>query len=121
MNTNAQKEFQIFVKDKAPVICAYVMSIDYCEDGPPTPICLLLGFTEDEYLQFLAKLNFGYDSGYGSQNLDGIIWFRDGSWATRGEYDGSEWWDYHKRPDVPTYLYPEEPTYDSAGFTEADR
>ena len=38
MNTNAQKEFQIFVKDKAPVICAYVMSIDYCEDGPPTPI-----------------------------------------------------------------------------------
>jgi hypothetical protein len=43
-----------------------------------------------------------------------MIWFKDGSWATRGEYDGSEWWEYHKLPQVPTYLYPEKPEYDSA-------
>jgi hypothetical protein len=111
MLITAQKEFQLFVKDKAPVICAYVRNMsydDYDNHEQLTPICLPLGFTEDQYFEFLAKLNFTYNSGYGSQNLDGMIWFKDGSWATRGEYDGSEWWEYHKLPQVPTYLYPEE-------------
>ena len=50
---------------------------------------------------FLASLNFDYDNGYGCQELYGFIWFSDGTWAERGEYDGSEWWNRRKRPEMP--------------------
>jgi hypothetical protein len=50
------------------------------------------------------QLDFEYNDGYGSQKLFGIIWFTDGTWSTRGEYDGSEWWEYHVVPDIPTDL-----------------
>ena len=46
----------------------------------------------------LAILDQEYDSGYGGQELDGIIVFNDGSWLSRGEYDGSEWWEYNTTP-----------------------
>ena len=48
----------------------------------------------------IERLNFIYDAGYGGQELFGIVKYKDGTWATRGEYDGSEWWEYH---DAPTY------------------
>jgi len=107
---NAQAEFNSFIVGKPDVICAFVQDIGWYDDDEPQParIELPLGYTDEQYGEFMGKLNFTYDSGYGAQNLDGIIWFNDGSWATRGEYDGSEWWQYHKLPEVPTYLYPEE-------------
>lgn len=51
--------------------------------------------------QVLPRLNFEYDSGYGHQELLGTIWYNDGSWSDRGEYDGSEWWQYQKCPPLP--------------------
>lgn len=48
----------------------------------------------------LNTLNFIYDNGYDSQYLVGIIVFDDNTWLTRREYDGSEWWTYHKCPTV---------------------
>lgn len=51
--------------------------------------------------EVLPKLDFEYDSGYGSQHITGIIWYTDGTWSERGEYDGSEWWEYHKCPTCP--------------------
>jgi len=45
------------------------------------------------------KLNVEYDSGYGGQQLFGTIWMVDGTWWTRGEYDGSEWWQHHECPE----------------------
>ena len=45
-----------------------------------------------------------YDSGYGSQQLFGTIWYKDGTWSTRGEYDGSEWWKYNSCPELPKLL-----------------
>ena len=59
----------------------------------------------------MLSLDFTYDDGFGGQQLDGQIWFKDGTWADRGEYDGSEWWQYHKCPQVPTFLYPFETQY----------
>ena len=52
--------------------------------------------------EVLPKLDFEYDNGYGSQELDGTVWYSDGTWSDRGEYDGSEWWDYRKCPPLPT-------------------
>lgn len=49
----------------------------------------------------LPLLNFEYDEGYGGQNLFGNIWYVDGTWSERGEYDGSEWWDYKCCPVIP--------------------
>lgn len=43
-------------------------------------------------------LNTEYDSGYGSQELGATVVFKDGNWLERGEYDGSEWWEYKSTP-----------------------
>ena len=41
-----------------------------------------------------------YHNGYGSQELFGAVLFKDNTWLSRGEYDGSEWWEYNKPPTV---------------------
>ena len=48
----------------------------------------------------LDKLDFSYDEGYGRQELFGYIWYKDGTWSERCEYDGSEWWRHIKRPPI---------------------
>jgi len=54
----------------------------------------------DNWADFLASLDFIYDAGYGGQELYGTIWYTDGTWSERGEYDGSEWWEYKKCPEI---------------------
>ncbi len=54
--------------------------------------------------KWLDSLNFTYDAGYGGQQLYGTLWFSDGTWASRGEYDGKEWWDFMKVPEIPKEL-----------------
>jgi hypothetical protein len=51
--------------------------------------------------EVLPKLDFDYDSGYGTQELEGTIWYSDGTWSDRREYDGSEWWEHHECPPLP--------------------
>jgi hypothetical protein len=57
--------------------------------------------TPEEFEKFKKDMNFEYDNGYGTMELSGTIWLKDGDWLTRGEYDGSEWWDYHSLPEMP--------------------
>lgn len=49
-----------------------------------------------KHITSLDDLDFEYDSGYGIQELFGIVYCKDSddnpAWLTRGEYDGSEWW-----------------------------
>lgn len=75
------------------------------EDGDatyePTPICLKVGWNAEDMETFLNAIDRDYDSGYGRQYLFGTIWYTDGTWSERGEYDGSEWWEHHQCPDVP--------------------
>ena len=61
-------------------------------------------YSEEELANFLSDLDFEYDSGYGQQELYGTIWLADGSWLSREEYDGSEWWQHNFLPLVPSYL-----------------
>ena len=65
---------------------------------------LTTGYNETEYIKFLSDIDMDYDSGYGSQQLFGTIWYKDGNWSTRGEYDGSEWWKYNSCPELPKLL-----------------
>jgi len=55
--------------------------------------------------EFKALADFDYDSGYGGAHIAGdlVVVFSDGSDMHRGEYDGSEWWEYSRpfvRPEV---------------------
>lgn len=101
--SNAKIDFKEFVKDLPKVTCALVEDVYYAHDSKKK-WALKVGYTKKDYDNFLESLDFEYDDGYGSQELGGNIWFADGTYADRGEYDGSEWWEYHKVPEVPEAL-----------------
>jgi hypothetical protein len=65
---------------------------------------LKCGYAESEYTEFLNHINFKYNNSFGGQNLYGTIWYSDGSWSERGEYDGSEWWEHRVCPQIPVEL-----------------
>ena len=121
---NAAIEFNNFIVGKPDVICAYINDV-YSEVIRSS---LPLTYTQEQYAKFMLSLDFSYDNGYGGQKLDGKIWFKDGTWADRGEYDGSEWWNYHKCPYIPAFLYPfdtttvteEELPFDKANYWDVD-
>lgn len=49
-----------------------------------------------------GKGNTQIDSGYGAQELFGYIWYNDGTWSERAEYDGAEWWEHKIAPNFDT-------------------
>lgn len=67
-------------------------------------ITLRENWSNDEWLAFLEELDFNYNNGFGSQRLFGVVWFKDGSWLERYEYDGSEEWVLKRTPDIPSVL-----------------
>lgn len=54
------------------------------------------------WAEFETLANLEYDRGFGTAEIatDLVILFRDRTWMERGEYDGSEWWEY-RTPPVP--------------------
>lgn len=43
--------------------------------------------------------NFNYDNGYGGNEIEGsLLIVGDTWWLERGEYDGSEWWEFKEHP-----------------------
>ena len=53
--------------------------------------------------EFITLADIEYDAGFGGQEIasDLTIVFCDGSTMWRGEYDGSEWWEYSKPVEIP--------------------
>lgn len=104
-NTNAKQEFILHTTHvKSKVLCAQIQKgEDWGDDEEleKRTFILTTGYTNEDFIEFLSKLDFLYDSGYGGQELFGTIWFEDGTWSERGEYDGSEWWEYHQCPEIP--------------------
>jgi len=101
---NAREEFLDHVKECAEgrsVLCAIVSLSDHSEKPK---YALKANHTEEDYAGFLNSLNFRYDEGYGGQELEGTIWYKDGTWSDRGEYDGSEWWQHQRCPLIPSEL-----------------
>jgi hypothetical protein len=107
--TNAKQEFLSHighsgVQVQREVLCAIIQKgDDYGDDDEiiERTFTLTTGYSKEDWSDFLNKLDFMYDSGYGGQELFGTIWYTDGTWSERGEYDGSEWWNYQKCPDIP--------------------
>ena len=67
-------------------------------------VTLKENWSNDEWLAFLEELDFNYNNGFGSQRLFGVVWFKDGSWLERYEYDGAEKWVLKRTPDIPLVL-----------------
>jgi hypothetical protein len=101
---NAKTEFLGHTQDKE-VLCVSITHQD-CWNNKSTirNIKLKHGYTLEDYELFIQSLDFNYDSGYGGQELFGTIWYKDGTWCDRGEYDGSEWWNHHMCPVIPKEL-----------------
>lgn len=88
----------------ADIKAAYVQFGDEWYGKQPDMFRLAVGYQRVQLIDFWRFLDREYDNGYGGQELFGMIWFSDGTWAERGEYDGSEWWEYKKTPELPDYL-----------------
>ena len=102
--TNAKEEFLAAVEDKAAVKCVEIVFGDIYDPEETMHINLKVNHSLEDITTFLNELDFEYDSGYGGQLLFGTIWYTDGTWSSRGEYDGSEWWKYHSCPEIPESL-----------------
>ncbi len=112
---NAKAELLEKLTDLAKIKCAVIAKLcdaipyssmketDYRKRFNKT-IELKENYNEDELANFLSNLDFEYDSGYGQQELHGTVWLADGSWLSREEYDGSEWWQHNFLPPVPSYI-----------------
>lgn len=110
--TNAKQEFLSHIGQirynltgikSRKVLCASIQKGDYGDDDEDlkNTFVLTTGYTEEDWNDFLSKLDFMYDSGFGSQNLFGTIWYTDETWSSRWEYDGSEGWEYNFCPEIP--------------------
>lgn len=94
---NAKEELLESLDGKAKIKCA---SIEYKD----LEINLKTSYSKEEYEHFLNSFDFKYDNGYGWQELYGIVWLEDGTWISRDEYDGSEWWLHNVFPEIPEEL-----------------
>lgn len=111
-NQNAKEEFLSSIGTR-PVKCAtieyYGCSLWEMEDEKaPESQTILLKYhhNETDWEEFLKKLDFEYDAGYGCQELFGTIWFASSNeWMTRWEYDGSEGWQINCMPEIPQELF----------------
>ena len=88
--------------------------LEHVEDRKVLAICIRVGddcdleeryyletnYTVEYWNMFLECLDFEYDNDYGTQELFGIIWYADGSWSERYEYDGSECWKHKTCPPI---------------------
>lgn len=91
--TNAREELLNHIEDKE-VEYVIISTIDIAGNTIEGPL-------EGTLEEVLPNLDFIYDNGYGSQELDGTIWYTDGSWSERVEYDGYEWWEHREKPKIP--------------------
>jgi hypothetical protein len=87
------------------ILCAVIRKEnDYLDNSKRAVANLPVGFTKNELSLFLLAIDYPYDDDYGVQEVFGTIWYKDGTWSERGEYDGSEWWEHRSCPEIPESL-----------------
>ncbi|NIG77874.1 hypothetical protein F3J34_30375 [Klebsiella sp. Ap-873] len=102
---NAKEEFLLHINDpEKPKIKCALLRFGYEWDTDAKEFLLPASYSRQQMDAFLESINFKYDDGYGGQVLFGNIWYEDGTFSVRGEYDGSEWWEYMRCPEIPSRL-----------------
>lgn len=99
---NAKNEFVAEVESSGSLLHCATVSCNGVKAHLP------VGYSEEALNRFLDKIDFSYDDGWGSQEMHGYIWYKDGTWSERREYDGSEWWEYMCCPPIPDSLIKED-------------
>jgi hypothetical protein len=103
-NMNAKNEFIEHTKyANSPIKCASIQQMDIYTHKIIRVINLFENYSPEDMDTFLNELNFDYNDGYGGQTLFGTIWYMNGQWSSRSEYDGSEWWDHQQCPNISFY------------------
>jgi hypothetical protein len=52
--------------------------------------------------EFIRLADTEYDDGYGGQEVaEDLYLVGEDFWLDRGEYDGSEWWEFNRMPVIP--------------------
>jgi hypothetical protein len=90
--TNAKQEFLDFIKEKPAVKCAWV---EYSPSFTSEEKRYILNpdYTRKEFEELLNCLDFDYNAGHKIYPcIFGVIFFSDGTWAERDEYEGAEKW-----------------------------
>jgi hypothetical protein len=101
---NAKDELIEFIDDVPSLVIAAVVRYHHNGDDENTPNVEALYGKDHSWQEFQRKMNFTYDNGFGSQKLFGVIWFEDGTYADRSEYDGAEEWLHRFPPEIPPEL-----------------
>ena len=99
MFINAKKEFLSEAFGQS-LRCSFIEKKDVCERTLDTYV-LKENYTVEESAAFFKELDFQYDAGYGHQVIHGYIWYNDGTWSERYEFEGAENWVYKKTPVIP--------------------
>jgi hypothetical protein len=84
--------------------CAHIEHKDYDNDKKKVVI-LPVDHSSKDLEKFFNELDFEYYDSYGLQELSGTVWLKDGTWFSREEYDGDEWWRHNKIPEIPEELF----------------
>jgi len=108
---NAKIELQNILAHKAEIKCAFIylgrkedFDPEFDDEDQYQEFLLKCNYSNEDLESFYDSLDFEYHDGYGSQNLFGIVWLKDGSWLARAEYYGSEWWEHIYLPEIPQNL-----------------
>lgn len=101
---NAKDELLEEVKESGSTVKCALIDFGRSYGKEQSRFALPIGYSEERYAKFIDSLNFNYDNGYGGQFLYGIVWLEDGTWLSRGEYDGCEWWNHNVLPPIPNEL-----------------
>lgn len=64
-------------------------------------VMLYKDFTDEELEAFFESIDFEYSGGSGTPEVEGVLWFTNGTYATRQHEDGQEWWEVHTVPKIP--------------------
>lgn len=97
---NAKQEFINVVQTTGSVVIAACLAY-FDNEGDSRTFMFGVG---DNYQDFMNRLNFDYDSENGTQQLYGVVWFSDGSWAERETEGDEEFWVHRKAPTIPARL-----------------
>ena len=100
MDKNAKQELLEHIDEAKSRLKAAIIRRE-TEYGSITRFILYPDYSDQEMSSFLEFMNFEYESSYGMQEVYGTLWFDDGTWSERGEYDGSEWWNHVVKPQIP--------------------
>ena len=64
-------------------------------------VMLYKDYEDDELEEFFEAVDFEYSGGAGTPEVEGVLWFTNGTYATRQHEAGQEWWEVHTVPKIP--------------------